>query len=122
MIAWVANDAPPPWLQPSLSRALIAIARGREPQHIRPPRDVPVPSEIAGRYKVPGVGEVVVRPEGRRVYVRVREVEYEAFAVPNRMRYVPGLDAYLRFASTGRGGVVLRWESVYAGVITTSRL
>jgi CubicO group peptidase (beta-lactamase class C family) len=121
VIAWVANDAPPPWVQPALSRALIVIARGGEPEPIRAPRDVPAPSEIAGRYEVPGVGGVVVRQEGRRVYVRVREVEYEAFAVPNRMRYVPGLDAYLRFTSTSRGGVVLRWESVYSEVVSALR-
>jgi len=111
-VAWVANDAPPPWLQPALSRALIAVAEGRKPE-----RPVPPPSTAAtdpsGIYRIADVGEVAVRRDGKRLLIRLREVEYDAFPVARGVHYVPGLDAYLRFATSSNGTVFLAWDSVF---------
>lgn len=115
-VAWVANDAPPAWLQPALTRALITIAEGGAPETLAPP---PVRSDavtdITGAYGVPEtLGEVRVRRDGERLIVRVRGVPYDAFAVGGDTHYVPGLDAYLRFGTSASGVRALRWDSIYA--------
>ncbi len=114
-IAWVANDATPPWLQPALSRALIAIAEGREREAFATP-EAPAAADTTvdptGEYRVPGVGDVGVTSDGTQLRVRVSGVVYAAFPVAPGMHYVPGLDAYLSFGSTN-GRAQLRWDSVF---------
>jgi len=113
-VAWVANDAPPAWLQPALARALIAIAEGRSPETLAPPPVSDAVTDITGTYRVSTQGEVRVRRDGERLIVRVRGVPYDAFAVGGDTHYVPGLDAYLRFGTSASGVRALRWDSIYA--------
>lgn len=120
-MAWVANDAPPSWLQPALSRALVAIAEGREPEALVAPPAADPSVDPSGRYRVNGVGEVSVVREGEQLRVRLRSVDYQGFPVARGVHYVPGLDAYLRFASAPLGQVVLSWDSVFAAVPSTLR-
>ena len=115
-IAWVANDAPPAWLQAALGRALIAIAEGREPERLHAPAAAKLPADTSGTYRIPDVGElqVITSPgDARRMHVRLRGVEYAAFPVGQGVRYVPGLDAYLRFTPAEADGVALSWDSVF---------
>ncbi|MBK9409530.1 MAG: serine hydrolase [Gemmatimonadetes bacterium] len=113
-VAWVANDAPPAWLQPALTRALITIAEGGAPETLAPPPVSDAVTDITGTYRVPTLGEVRVRRDGERLIVRVRGVPYDAFAVGGDTHYVPGLDAYLRFGTSASGVRALRWDSIYA--------
>lgn len=113
-VAWVANDAPAPWLQPALTRALIAIAEGRTPERLVPPTPSATLSDVSGRYHVPSIGAVLVRQQGTHVIVRVRSVDYEAFDVGDTTFYIPGADAYVRFAPTRGNGVSMSWSAVFA--------
>lgn len=112
-VAWVANDAPPSWLQPALSRALIAIAESREPERLLPPPAADASVDPSGTYRIPEVGELAVRREGRQLRVRLRAVEYQGFPVARGVHYVPGLDATLRFTAAAEDGVALAWDSVF---------
>lgn len=107
-LAWIANDAPPAWLQPALTRALVAVAEGREPERLAAPPAADASTDPTGRYVVPQVGEVSVQRAERQLRVRLHGVEYQGFAVGRGVHYVPGLDAYLRFA-----GATMHWDSVF---------
>jgi CubicO group peptidase (beta-lactamase class C family) len=121
-IAWVANDAPPSWLQPALSRALVAIAEGRAPESlVAPPAASPV-RDASGSYRVSEVGEVTVRHDGQQLRVRLHGVEYQGFPVARGVHYVPGLDAHLRFASVAQGQVSMSWDSVFVTVPSSVRV
>lgn len=111
--AWVANDAPPSWLQPALTRALVAIAEGREPERLLAPAPADANVDPSGRYAVPQVGDVAVQRADKLLRVRVRGVEYQGFPVARGVHYVPGLDAYLRFAAAPTGATTMHWDSVY---------
>jgi CubicO group peptidase (beta-lactamase class C family) len=112
-IAWVANDAPPAWLQPALGRALIALAEGREPERLVAPPAADPNVDPAGTYRVPEVGDVAVQRDGERLRVQWRGVTYQAFAVARGVHYVPGLDAMLRFSAAPDGSVTMALDSVY---------
>lgn len=120
-IAWVANDAPPSWLQPALSRALIAIAEGRAPEPLVAPPAADPTVDPSGRYRVRDVGEVTVRREGAQLRVRLGGVEYQGFPVARGVHYVPGLDVYLRFAAAPPGAVTLSWDAVFVSGSTSVR-
>jgi CubicO group peptidase (beta-lactamase class C family) len=120
-IAWVANDAPPSWLQPALSRALIAIVEGRAPEPLVAPPAADPTLDPSGSYRVSEVGEVTVRHDGQQLGVRLRGVEYQGFPVARGVHYVPGLDAYLRFASVPQGQVSMSWDSVFVAVPSSVR-
>ena len=121
-IAWVSNDAPPSWLQPSLSRALIAVAEGRAPEPLVAPPAADPALDPSGTYRVSEVGDVAVRREGAQLRLGLRGVEYQGFPVARGVYYVPGLDAHLRFASTPQGQVTLAWDSVFVVVPSAARL
>ncbi len=112
-IAWVANDAPPSWLQAALTRALVAVAEGREPERLVAPPAADPDVDPTGSYRVPEVGDVAVQRDGKRLRVQWRGVEYQGFPVARGVHYVPGIDAYLRFAAAPGGGVTMAWDSVY---------
>ena len=112
-VAWVANDAPPTWLQAALTRALIAIGEGRAPERLEAPQVADVVENPTGAYLVPTIGELIVRREGRQLHVQLNRVEYDAFGVERGVYYVPGLDAYLRFRIAADGRVALFWDSVF---------
>ncbi len=120
-VAWVANDAPSSWLQPALSRALVAIAEGRAPEPLVAPPAADPADDPSGRYSVSDVGEVTVRREGPQLRVQLRGVEYQGFPVARGVHYVPGLDAYLRFAAAPQGSVTLSWDSVFVAVPSSVR-
>ena len=120
-VAFVANDAPPAWLQPALARALVAIAEGREPERLAPPAPAPAAPDPSGSYRITGVGDLAARQDGKRVWVRLHAVEYEAFRIGGGTHYVPGLDAYLRFTTAETGPVTVSWSSVYLVVPSTAR-
>ena len=121
-VAWVSNDSMPGWLRHRLARALIAVVEGREAEPIgEPPAAAAVVADPAGRYRVPGIGSVVIRADGPRLFVTAQGVEYEAFAVGRSLRYVPGLDAFVRFAATPEGGVSLSWDSVFVAPTPSMR-
>ncbi|MES2715226.1 MAG: serine hydrolase domain-containing protein [Pseudomonadota bacterium] len=121
-IAWVANSAPPSWLQPALSRALLAVADGRTPEPLVAPPAADASVDPSGTYRVSGVGEVVLRREGPQLRLRLQGVEYQGFPVARGVHYVPGLDVYLRFAATPQGLVSLGWDSVFVQVPSAPRL
>jgi CubicO group peptidase (beta-lactamase class C family) len=112
-LAWMANDAPPAWLQPALTRALVAVAEGREPERLSAPPPTDAGVDPGGRYVVPQVGEVTLQRAERQLRVRLRGVEYQGFPVARGVHYVPGIDAYLSFASGPGGATAMRWDSVY---------
>ena len=114
-VAWMSNDTPPSWLRNPLSRALITLAEGREPERVGvSPAPAEGVSDPSGRYRIEGVGEVAVRIDGPRLFVQVAGVEYEAFTVARGVRYVPGRDSTLRFALTPQGRVSMNWDSIFA--------
>jgi CubicO group peptidase (beta-lactamase class C family) len=112
-IAWVANDAPPSWLQAGLTRALVAVAEGREPERLVAPPLADPDVDPAGTYRVPEVGDVAVQRDGKLLRVLWRGVAYQGFPVARGVHYVPGIDAYVRFAAAPGGGVTMAWDSVY---------
>ena len=132
-IAWVANDGPPSWLQPALSRALMAIAEGRVPEPLVAPQAADptvdpsvVPTVVptvdpSGRYRVNAVGEVSVQRDGQQLHVRHRGVQYQGFPVARGVHDVPGLDACLRFSSTAQAPAALSWDSVFVAVPSVAR-
>lgn len=120
-IAWVANDAPPPWLQTALSPALIAIGEGLEPGPLlEPPSAAPV-VDPSGTYRVANVGGVAMRRESSKLVVRLRGVDYPGFPVAVGVHSVPGLDAYLHFIAAPQVQVALSWTSVFESVPSTVR-
>lgn len=120
-IAWVANDAPPAWLQPALSRALIALTEGRPPEALVAPPAADAALDPSGTYRVRDVGVVCLRRAGTQLHVHLRGVAYRAFPVARGVHYVPGLDAYLRFAAAAPGQVTLAWDAVFAVVPSVLR-
>jgi CubicO group peptidase (beta-lactamase class C family) len=120
-VAWVANDAPPSWLQPALSRALVAVGEGRLPERLVAPPPADASIDPDGMYLVPGVGEVAIRREGKQLRVRHGGVEYQGFAVARGVHYVPGLDAYLRFYAATQGQPLLTWDSVFVFAPSVAR-
>lgn len=121
-VAWVANDAPPSWLQPALSRALVAVAEGRPPEQLVAPRAADPSVDPSGNYRVQGVGDVAVQRNGAQLVLRLGGVAYDAFAVARGVHYVPGLDAYLRFAAGPAGAVTLSWDAVFTAAPASPRL
>jgi hypothetical protein len=103
-IAWVANDAPPAWLQPAL---------GREPERLVAPPAADPTVDPTGTYRVPEVGDVAVQRDRERLRVQWRGVTYQAFAVARGVHNVPGLDATLRFSAAPDGSVTMALDSVY---------
>jgi CubicO group peptidase (beta-lactamase class C family) len=112
-LAWVANDAPPSWLQPALTRALVAVAEGRAPERLTAPPPADANVDPSGRYAVPQIGSVAVQRADKLLLVQLRGVEYQGFPVARGVHYVPGLDAYLRFAAAAGGATAMHWDSVY---------
>jgi CubicO group peptidase (beta-lactamase class C family) len=113
-VAWLSNDTTPSWLRNPLARALIAVAEGREPEPLNlAPGAAQTVADPSGRYRVEGLGEVALRIDGRRLFVRIDGVEQEAFTVARGVRYLPGRDATLRFSTTPQGRVAMAWDSVF---------
>lgn len=112
-LAWVANDKPPSWLQPALTRALVAVLEGREPERIAPPPESRPVGDPTGEYTLPGLGTLEVRAHGDGLRIALGRVEYDAFEVERGVHYLPGLDAYVRFRAAPQSGVVLSWDSVF---------
>ena len=114
-LAWVANDAPPFWLQVGLTRALLALVDGRQPEPLVPRDHMAFAGDPSGSYQVPGIGAVSIHQQGEAMAVTGAGVRYDAFLVEPGLHYVPGLDAALRFSGSG-GNTVLQWDTQLGGV------
>lgn len=109
-LAWVANDAPPFWLQVGLTRALLALLDGRQPEPLLPRDLMTFAGDPSGSYQVPGIGTIGMHLQGEAMTVTVGGVRYDAYRVEPGLQYVPGLDAALRFTGSG-GSPVLEWDT-----------
>lgn len=130
-IVYISNNSMPEWLRPLLTRALIDAMEGRVPAAV----DVPSYHDVrgadvlhaAGRYRLPGVGQVTLTARGQRLFVRVNSgLVYPSVRVGENLRYVPGLDVWFGFpaASPSRTTVQagggpdrfsrLGWLSIFA--------
>lgn len=128
-VVYVSNNSMPQWLRPLLTRALIDILEGRPPAPVVAPtyRDVQGADVAlaAGRYRVPGVGDVTLTARAGRLFVRVNDgLEYASVRVGDDVRYVPGLDVWFGFPAVAASGSApapvpepfprLGWLSIFA--------
>lgn len=117
-VIFVSNNTMAPPLQPWLMRSLVAIAEGRDaeplPRVSRRELETDV-SEVAGRYRLPGIGDVEISPGGGEPTVRVDQGPlYQVYQVGYGVLYAPGADAYLSFSPGENGSPpTLIWTSVF---------
>lgn len=118
-VVFVSNNTMAPPLQPWLMRSLVAIAEGREaePPPNVPPEDMEVDLEaLAGRYRLPGIGDVEISIDAAGPAVQVGQgPRYQLYQVGYGVLYTPGADAYLSFVLGENGSPpALIWTSVFA--------
>ena len=122
-VAFVSNSAVAPWTIIPLQRGLVDLLAGRpaagpQPAAAALARIEPAASaELAGRYRMPGVGTLVLRAGGPGLRVQVDGgLELDAFPVSRSVFYVPGTDWWLAFgrdASSGPTGWRLHLRGMY---------
>lgn len=117
-VVFVSNNSVAPPLQPWLMRSLVAIAEGRkaEPQPHAPPEEAEVDAEaLAGRYRLPGIGDVEISIDGGGPTMRTEHgPRYQLYQVGYGVLYTPGADAYLSFLPAENGSPpTLIWTSVF---------
>jgi CubicO group peptidase (beta-lactamase class C family) len=118
-VVFVSNSAIAPPLQPWLMRSLAALAEGgeAEPQPLVPPEEVEVDAAaLAGRYRLPGVGDVGISVEESGPILQMGQgARYQLYQVGYGVLYAPGPDAYLSFRPGDDGAApTLVWTSVFA--------
>ena len=113
-IAFVSNSNVSATHATDLPRALIALAEGRTPTRAALPALAdPSEAEIAGPWKVEGLGTLRVRIDGRRRYmVAPSGIEYPMYRFAPGLYAVPGYDAWMRFHRED-GRAALLWDSVF---------
>jgi CubicO group peptidase (beta-lactamase class C family) len=114
VVAFVSNSAVEPWLQPRITRELIAAAEGRSVAPPSEPKLVELTPEIlrkaVGTYDLPGAGRVGLLYDKETAYLRTDiGTHYQLVRVARNLMYAPGLDAYLGLGEDGR----LSWTSVF---------
>jgi len=107
VVAYVSNSTLPAWQCARLTRDLIDALAGRAPAAEPLPKPAPVKARElrnwAGRYRAPGLGEVVIDAGGPRPTLRVAGGERASlFPVPGGVFYAPTLDLWLAFGGTPR--------------------
>lgn len=118
-VVFVSNNKMAPPLQPWLMRSLVAIAEGREaelPPNV-PPEEMEVDAEaLAGRYRLPAIGDVEISVDAAGPTVQVGQgPRYQLYQVGYGVLYTPGADAYLSFVLGENGSPPqLIWTSVFA--------
>lgn len=118
-VVFVSNNTMAPPLQPWLMRSLVAIAEGRgaEPPPNVPPEEMEVDAEaLAGRYRLPGIGDAQISIDGAGPSIQVGQgPRYQLYQVGYGVLYAPGTDAYLSFEPGENGSPpALIWTSVFA--------
>lgn len=117
-VVFVSNNTMAPPLQPWLMRSLVAIAEGREaePQpHVPPEEDAVDAEALAGRYRLPGIGDVEISVDAAGPTVEVGQgPRYQLYQVGYGVLYAPGADAYLSFLLAENDvAPSLVWTSVF---------
>ena len=109
VVVYVSNSTIAPWLQPRITRELVAAAEGRQPASPVEPKLVALTPEVlrsaAATYDVPGAGRVVLVDDKDTTYVRAGAgggVEFRLFRVSPTLLYGPGLDAFVGIGGDGR--------------------
>lgn len=113
-VVHVSNSTLAPWLQPRITRELVAAAEGRTVAPIVEPRlialDATALKAAAGIYDVPGAGRVTLLQVDGTPYVRSDiGYHYRLYAVSGTLMYAPGLDAYIGLGEDKR----LSWTTVF---------
>jgi CubicO group peptidase (beta-lactamase class C family) len=118
IVIFVSNNTMAPPLQPWLMRSLVAMAEGRDAEKLplvpRPELAMDV-AEAAGRYRLPGIGDVEISPGESEPTVRVDQgPRYQLYQVGYGVLYAPGVDAYLTVSpGDNRSAPKLIWTSVF---------
>ncbi len=115
-IVFVSNNAIGADLQSGLVPDVVALLDGRAPAP--PPRWTPLTeaerAAVAGRWTIPGVGDVEIAPLAGGLRVRhVTGVRYALFRVEPGVFYAPGLEVWLGFDRDAKGDVAgLVWRTL----------
>lgn len=125
-VAFVSNSAIPAWSIIPLQRGLVDVLAGREAAPARPPAEGLVPiepaarGELAGRYRLPGLGVLTLREGGPGLRLQLDDgLEYAVYPVSPAEFYVPGTDWWLAFSrdvSRGAAGWRLHLRGMYHDV------
>jgi CubicO group peptidase (beta-lactamase class C family) len=120
VVVYVSNSTIAAWLQPQITRQLVAAAEGRSLALPVEPQLVTLTPEslhaATGTYDVPGAGRVTLFEDQDKPYIRAGTgTEYRLYRVSPTLLYGPGLDAYIGIASDGR----LSWTTVFVEALGT---
>jgi hypothetical protein len=114
VVVYVSNSSIAPWLQPRITRELIAAAEGRSVAHLSEPKLIALTTEVlkaaSGIYDVPGAGRITLSQVEGTPYLR-SDIghHYRLYPVSATMLYAPGLDAYIGLGEDKR----LSWTTVF---------
>ena len=118
VVVYVSNSSIAPWLQPRITRELVAAAEGRSPSTPVEPKVVALTPQslrsAAGKYDVPGAGRLVLFEEQDKAYLRAGAgTNYRLYPVSPTLLYAPGLDAYVGLLADGG----LSWTTGFVDAI-----
>ena len=113
-VVYVSNSSIAPWLQPRITRELIAAAEGRSVASLTEPKLIALTPEVlksaSGIYDVPGAGRITLSQVDDTPYMRTDAgFYYRLFPVGATLLYAPGLDVYIGFGEDKR----LSWTTVF---------
>lgn len=116
-IAFMTNTDMPQWARPLLTSALIDIVS--EANYL--PISEPVAdslnrnnlNQIAGTYKIPGIGKVQISIRGAKAILKVNDgMEYHMHLVDRKTFYIPGYDPWISFRLLEKGKFQnINWSS-----------
>lgn len=122
-VAFVSNSAIPAWSIIPLQRGLVDLLAGRQAAPARPAADEltrvepAARGELAGRYRLPGLGVLTLREAGPGLRLQLDDgLEYDVHPVSPAVWYVPGTDWWLAFSrddSRGAAGRRLHLRGMY---------
>jgi CubicO group peptidase (beta-lactamase class C family) len=113
-VVHVSNAALPAWLQPRVTRELVAAAEGRSVAQLSEPKLIALTPDAlksaGGIYDVPGAGRITLMNVDDKPYLRSDiGFHYRLYPVSATMLYAPGLDAYIGIGEDKR----LSWTTVF---------
>ena len=113
-VVHVSNSTIAPWLQPRITRELIAAAEGRTVASLAEPKLITLTPDAlkaaAGIYDVPGAGRITLLHVDGTPYVRSDiGYHYRLHPVSDTLMYAPGLDSYIGLGEDKR----LSWTTVF---------
>jgi CubicO group peptidase (beta-lactamase class C family) len=110
-VALVSNGTLSPPLQTTIPRLLIQAAEGRNLEPLLEPSSDSA-SVDPGRYRVVGIGTVRISRSGAKLNLRPPGgTSYELVGIGSGWQYAPGLDVYVKRASSLSNGIL--WWSVF---------